>query len=290
MNHLTPNSKATQIVANFVLGGITLAGMYFNARYALKLGHTLDEQIALAIVSVAFDAAKVLAFCYAMHHLLRLSFLRFALAGMIWLLTASYAMYAAGSYAFGQLAGSQQAIEMVNRELRERSAKIQRLEKDVEDAKQAKNSKGALIWASSGSCLTPTTPESAAFCNAYFLQLGTLNALRQEAAKEKRTEKTAPPELQEWSRLTGLSVHEVMIGIALIFALIMEVVASVSGFAFAKNARDIKDEADAENRRRNHEKRMAQIQAARDRNEQRNARARERRALAREATPLRVVK
>lgn len=290
MNHLTPNSKATQIVAGCVLGGITIAGMYFNARYALKLGHTLDEQIALAIVSVAFDAAKVLAFCYAMHHLLRWSLMRFALAGVIWLLTASYAMYAAGSYAFGQLASGQHATEMVNRELNERSAKIQRLEKDVEDAKQARNTKGVLIWQSSGSCLTPTTPESAAFCNAYLIQLGNLNALRDEASKDKRTVKTASPELMEWSRLTGLSVHEVMIGIALIFALIMEVVASVSGFAFAKNARDIKDEADAETRRRNHEKRMAQIEVMRERTERRNARARERRAVAREASPLRVVK
>ena len=69
-----------------------------------------------------------------------------------------------------------------------------------------------------------------------------------------------------------------MIGISLIFALIMEVVASVSGFAFAKNSRDLRDEIEAEQRRRSHEKRMATIQTMRERNERRNERARERRA------------
>ncbi len=290
MNHLTPNSRATQTVAACVLGGITLAGMYFNARYALKLGHTLDEQIALATVSVAFDAAKVLAFCYAMHHLCRFSFVRAALAGIIWALTATYAMYAAGSYAFGQLASAQVAQELVNRELRERAAIISRLEKDTEDAKQARNSKGALIWPSSGSCLTPTTPESVAFCDAYLIKLGNLNILRDKAAGDKRTEKTTSPEIMEWSRLTGLSVHHVMVGIALIFALIMEVVASVSGFAFCKNGRDIKDEVETERRRMNHERRMAQVQAARDRNERRNARVRERRAEKKAAPALHIVR
>lgn len=278
MNHLTPNSRSTQIVAGCVLGGITVAGMYFNARYALKLGHSLDEKVALAIVSVAFDAAKVLAFCYALHHLCRLSFVRGGLAALIWALTASYGMYAAGSYAFGQLSSGQAQIESVNKEIRERTAKIKRLEQDVEDAKLARNTKGKPMWPSTGSCLTPTTPESAAYCNAYLITLGNLNALRDEASADKRIEKTASPELLEWSRLTGLDVHSVMIGIALIFALIMEVVASVSGFAFAKNNRDIKDEIEAENRRRSHEKRMATIQTMRERNERRNERARERRA------------
>lgn len=278
MNHLTPNSRATQIVSACVLGGITAAGMYFNARYALKLGHTLDEKIALAIVSVAFDAAKVLAFCYALHHLCRLSFVRGGLAALIWALTASYGMYAAGSYAFGQLSAGQQAQEIVNRDLRDRAAKIKRLEQDVADAKLAKNTKGQPMWPSTGSCLSPTTPESSAYCNAYLISLGNLNALRDEASADKRTEKSASPELLEWSRITGLDVHSVMIGIALIFALIMEVVASVSGFAFAKNNRDFRDEIEAENRRRSHEKRMATIQTMRERNERRNERARERRA------------
>jgi hypothetical protein len=290
MNHLTPNSRTTQIVAGCVLGGITLAGMYFNARYAVRLGHTLDEKIVLGIVSVAFDAAKVLAFCYAMHHLCRLSFLRAALAGIIWMLTASYAMYAAGSYAFGQLAHAQHAQEIVNKELRERAVTIARLEKDVEDAKQAKNTRGHLIWASSGSCLSPTTPESTQFCHAYFIKLGTLNDLREKATQDKRTERVASPELMEWSKITGLSVHDVMIAIALIFALIIEVVASVSGFAFARNARDIQDDVAAEQRRRNHERRMAQIQAARERNQKRNELARERRAERKAAPMLHVVR
>ena len=289
MNHLTPNSRSTQLVAACVLGGITACGMYFNARYALKLGHTLDEKIVLAAVSIAFDAAKVLAFCYALHHLVRMSFLRFGLAASIWVLTASYGMYAAGSYAFGQLASAQQMQEVVNKELRGRASAITRLEKDVEDAKQAKTQKGSLIWASSGSCLTPTTPESTAFCHAYLIKLGNLNALRDAAMTDKRTEKTAAPEIEEWSRLTGMSVHQVMISIALIFALIMEAVASVSGFAFAKNARDLQDEKDAEQRKRNHEKRMAQIQAARERNERRNEKARERRAE-RRAPALTIVR
>ncbi len=289
---IQPNSNTTQIVAACVLGGITAAGMYFNARYAIQLGHTLDEQIALGAVSISFDAAKVLAFCYMMHHLLRWSLARAALAGLIWGLTATYAMYAAGSYAFGQLAAGQQKQEMINKELRARAAEILRLEREVEDAKLAKNSRGNLIWASSGSCLSPTTPESREFCNAWLVKLGTLNAIREKAATDKRVERSASPELMEWSRITGLSIHEVMIAIALIFALIMEVVASVSGFAFAKNSRDIKDEIAAEQRKRNHEKRMAQIEAMRERNARRNARARERRADAREAmaTGLRVVK
>lgn len=278
MNHLTPNSRVTQIVSACVLGGITAAGMYFNARYALKLGHSLDEKIALAIVSVAFDAAKVLAFCYAMHHICRCSFIRGGLAALIWALTATYAMYAAGSYAFGQLSSAQQSVEIVNRELRDRSAKIKRLEQDVADAKLARNTKGQPMWPSTGSCLSPTTPESAAYCNAYLIALGNLNALRDEASADKRTEKTASPELLEWAKLTGLDVHQVMVGISLIFALIMEVVASVSGFAFAKNNRDLRDEIEAEQRRRSHEKRMATIQTMRERNEKRNERARERRA------------
>ena len=278
MNHLTPNSRATQIVSACVLGGITAAGMYFNARYALKLGHTLDEKIALAIVSVTFDAAKVLAFCYAMHHLCRFSFVRGGLAALIWALTATYAMYAAGSYAFGQLSSAQQSVEIVNRDLRNRSAKIKRLEQDVADAKLARNTKGQPMWPSTGSCLSPTTPESSAYCNAYLIALGNLNNLRDEAVADKRTEKTASPELLEWSKLTGLDVHHVMVGISLIFALIMEVVASVSGFAFAKNRRDIRDDIEAEQRRRSHEKRMATVAAMRERNEKRNERARERRA------------
>lgn len=289
MNHLTPNSRATQIVTGCVLGGITIAGMYFNARYAIRLGHTLDEQIVLGVVSVAFDAAKVLAFCYAMHHLCRLSFVRAALAAIIWMLTASYAMYAAGSYAFGQLAHAQHQQEIVNKQLRERAVSIARLDRDIEDAKQAKNLRGHLIWASSGSCLTPTTPESVQFCNAYLLKLHALNELRDQAAKDKRTERTASPEIVEWSRITGMSEYHVMITIALIFALIIEVVASVSGFAFARNARDLRDEATAEQRRRNHERRMAQIQAARERNERRNALARDRRADRKTAPSLRVV-
>jgi len=271
------------------LGGITIAGMYFNARYAIRLGHTLDEQIVLGVVSVAFDAAKVLAFCYAMHHLCRLSFVRAALAAIIWMLTASYAMYAAGSYAFGQLAHAQHQQEIVNKQLRERAVSIARLDRDIEDAKQAKNLRGHLIWASSGSCLTPTTPESVQFCNAYLLKLHALNELRDQAAKDKRTERTASPEIVEWSRITGMSEYHVMITIALIFALIIEVVASVSGFAFARNARDLRDEATAEQRRRNHERRMAQIQAARERNERRNALARDRRADRKTAPSLRVV-
>lgn len=286
---IAPNSRATQIVSVAVLGGITACGMYFNARYAAKLGHTIDEKAVLVAVSMAFDAAKVLAFCYACHHLLRLSFLRAGLAGVIWLLTATYAMYSAGSYTFGQLASAQLHIEQDNRELTQRADKIKRLEGEVETAKLAKNSKGANIWESSGSCLTPTTPESISFCNAYLVRLGTLNEFKAEAAKDSRAIKQTSPEIAEWSRLTGLTPHEVMVGISLIFALIMEVVASVSGFAFAKNARDIQDEVDAEIRRKKHETRMAQLQMLRDRAERRNEQRRQRRAEVRSRPALKVV-
>lgn len=287
---IAPNSKPTQLVSAIVLGSITACGMYFNARYAIRMGHTLDERIVLGAVSVAFDGAKVLAFCYACHHILRLSILRAVLAGMVWALTASYGMYAAGSYAFGQLAAAHHAQESVNKELNDRTTRIHRLEKDIEDAKLAKNSKGALIWASSGSCLSPTTPESKDFCHAYFLQLGTLNEIRDEASRDKRIVRVASPELAEWSRLTGLSTHHVMVGIALVFSMIMEVVASVSGFAFCKNGRDIRDEIEAEQRKRKHERHMAQVKAAIERNERRNALARQRRAERRTAPALHVVR
>jgi F0F1-type ATP synthase epsilon subunit len=81
-----------------------------------------------------------------------------------------------------------------------------------------------------------------------------------------------------------------MIGIALIFASIMEVVASVSGFAFCKTSRDIQDEIEAEQRKRKHERHMAQVKAAMERNERRNALARQRRAELRTAPALHLVR
>jgi hypothetical protein len=36
-----------EFVAGIVLGGITACGMYFNARYAINLGHSIDEKIVL---------------------------------------------------------------------------------------------------------------------------------------------------------------------------------------------------------------------------------------------------
>jgi type IV secretory pathway VirB4 component len=77
---------------------------------------------------------------------------------------------------------------------------------------------------------------------------------------------------------------------ALIFASIMEVVASVSGFAFCKNSRDIQDEIEAEQRKRKHERHMAQVKAAMERNERRNALARQRRAELRTAPALHLVR
>ena len=283
---IQPNSRSSQVVAGVVLGGITLAGMYFNATYASTLGHDLIEKVALGTVSVMFDAGKVLAFCYMAHHLCRLSFLRAAMAGAIWLLTASFAMYAAGSFVFSQLAVSVQQQEQTNKEIDGRTSQIARLDADLAAAKLALNSKGKPMFQSSGSCLQPTTPESEAYCNRYLIALGTVNELREKASKDNRIRQEATPAIAEWSRLTGLSVKQVMIAISLIFAGIMELVASVSGFAFAKNARDIQDEVEAETRRRKHERHMAQIQAARERNERRNAKQRERRAERRPALAI----
>lgn len=275
---IAPNSRSTQIVSAVVLGSITACGMYFNATYASTLGHDLIEKVALGTVSLMFDAGKVLAFCYMAHHLCRLSFLRAAMAGAIWLLTAAFAMYAAGSFVFTQLATGVQHQAQANKEIDGRAAEIARLDADLAAAKLALNSKGKPMFQSSGSCLQPTTIESEAFCNKYLVALGTVNELRDKASKDTRTRQEATPAIAEWSRLTGLSVREVMIAISLIFAGIMELVASVSGFAFAKNGRDLRDDMEAEQRKRKHERHMAQLQAARERNERRNAQARERRA------------
>jgi len=284
-----PNSRASQIASAGILGSITACGMYFNAHYAVTLGHDMIEKAAIGGVEGDRDCAKVLAFCYMLHHLSRWSFLRGALAGLIWTLTATFAMYAAGSYVFTQLATSQQQQEQVNREIDARADQIRRLEDDLAAAKLALNQRGKPMFQSSGSCLQPTTPESETFCQKYFLAVGSLNELRAAAESDTRIRRESTPALAEWSRITGWSVREVMIAISLVFAGIMEVVASVSGFAFAKNARDLADEVKAEERRRKHERHMAQIAAARERTELRNARRRERYAERRSPT-LKVVK
>lgn len=283
--YIQPNTTSTRVGAALVLGGITAVGATFNAIYGASVGHGTLEKVSLASVSVLFDIAKVLSFAYAVHHFSRRAVLPFVFAALIWVATAGYAMYSAGSFVITQMTIGMSEQQRINREIADRKAQIDRLDADLDAAKLAKNVRGNLMWQSSGSCLTPTTLESQAYCTAYLLKLAKYTELKDASISDKRSVQPENAVLSLMSRWSGYSTEICMLGVALLLAMGIEIVASFAGVAFAKNRRDIIDDIEAEQRKRRHERHMAQIVAAKARNERRNEQRRLRRATAKAGGP-----
>lgn len=275
--NIQPNSTKTRIIATIALGSITACGAYFNARNGWSMGAETDEKAALAAVSVAFDISKVLAFAYAIHHIARRAFMPGLLCVAIWIGTAGYSGYSAGSFVFRQIAHANTEQAIINKELTDRAKKIAELEETIKTAKEGINAKSKTYWSSTGGCTAPTKPESVAFCQNYHLSLGDLNDMREKARKDKRQISDGDPVIALWAKILGRTQIEIAIGIAMILAIAIELVASFAGVAFSKSRADINEDRQQAREIERAETRRIKMAMEQERRAQRNEATRRRR-------------
>lgn len=241
---LNPNSAGARLLASLAITGLAGCGIFMNAHFGWHLGTTTETKVVFTALSVFFDITKIVCLPLVFWHLSKGARLNAFAAGVIWLTAVAYGMTSAFGFAAAERATIQAEQQARNERAIAAKQKIERLEADIEKAKLAKNEKGGLIFENTGSCLNPTKPDSVRFCNAYLLKVGELNEIRRTGEAETQV-KDVDPQISTFSRLTGLDRDTIGNAMAIGMAIVLELVTSLSGLAFAKTRAPTSEEARA---------------------------------------------
>ncbi|TXH45627.1 MAG: hypothetical protein E6Q97_31245 [Desulfurellales bacterium] len=244
---LNPNSAGARLLASAAITGLAGCGIFMNAHFGWHLGTTTETKVVFTALSVCFDIAKIVCLPLVFWHLSKGARLNAFAAGMIWLTAVVYGMTSAFGFAAAERSTIQAEQQIRNERIAEAKAKVARLEANIEKAKLAKNSKGGFIFENSGSCLNPTKEDSKKFCSEYFAALNDLDRAR-DAVKAAGEVREADPQIATFARLTGLGRDTIGNAMAIGIAIVLELVTSLSGMAFAKTRAPTSEEARAKAR------------------------------------------
>lgn len=230
---LDPNSRPARALASGAIIVLAGCGIAMNMKFGWALGHDTLSRYLFTAMSVAADVTKILCLPFAVYHASKKRYAKAASVGVIWVLATSYCFASAFGFAGTTRSMLQSDHQRELAAYQQRVARAQKLELQVEDAKAAKNSRGAMMWETTGACLAATKDSSIAYCNNYRGIVADLERARKAVGEPPSF--VADPQASLFATTFGIPVQTVTTSLAVAVAIFLETVSALSGFAFSKS-------------------------------------------------------